>query len=72
MKASTKFMGSGKGMSVAGKAVKAGRVVAGKDRKIGYLPFPVAKDWTRARDVPAPPAQSFRDWWKDNNEGGAR
>ena len=86
MKATSKIMRSGKAMEAAGKAVTTGRVAAGKDRKIGYLPLPVAKDWTRARDIPAPPAQSFRDWWHEEgccggkgsegccggHEGGAR
>ena len=71
MKVSSKVMSSGKGMQMGGKAANAGRVVAGSDRKIGFLPFPVVKDWTRTRDVPAPPAQSFRDWWEaeGKNEG---
>ncbi|MDY5403270.1 MAG: LutB/LldF family L-lactate oxidation iron-sulfur protein [Trueperella sp.] len=87
MKATSKIMSSGKGMEAAGKAVSSGRLMAGKDRKLGYLPLPVVKDWTRTRDVPAPPAQSFRQWWQEEgccgsgstsqdccgeNEGGAR
>ena len=68
MKGSSKVMQSGKNMKRAGNAVKAGRLAAGKDRKIGHLPFPVVKNWTGTRDVPAPPAQSFRAWWDDEHE----
>lgn len=68
MKGSSKVMQSGRGMARAGDAMKAGRAAAGRDRKIGHLPFPVVKEWTTTRDVPAPPAQSFRAWWNDEHE----
>ncbi|AHH93470.1 LutB/LldF family L-lactate oxidation iron-sulfur protein [Kutzneria albida] len=31
--------------------------------RISALPWPGSK-WTAARDVPAPPAESFRSWWR--------
>jgi L-lactate dehydrogenase complex protein LldF len=37
---------------------------------LGPMPWP-ASPWTRARDIPAPPAESFRQWWK-KNRGGRR
>lgn len=68
MKASSKVMSSGKGMERAGKSVKPGRIIAGPDHKIGHIPLPIVKGWTSVRDVPAPPAQSFRQWWDAREE----
>ncbi len=64
MKATSKVMGSGKAMAAAGKAIHPARLIAGSDRKIGHIPLPMAQNWTHVRDIPAPPAQSFREWWK--------
>ena len=47
-----------------------GRVAAGPDRVLGWLPG-IAGGWTDERDVPAPPRESFRNWWarhKDETE----
>ncbi len=65
MGATSKIMGKGKAMEVAGKALHPARVIGGPRRRIGHIPLPLAKDWTFVRDVPAPPAQSFREWWND-------
>jgi L-lactate dehydrogenase complex protein LldF len=39
------------------------RVLPGGRRAIGRLPWPGSL-WTNARDLPAPPAESFRSWWR--------
>ncbi len=65
MAATSKVMGNGKAMAVAGKALHPARIIGGKGRKIGHIPLPLAKNWTFVRDVPAPPAQSFREWWNE-------
>jgi L-lactate dehydrogenase complex protein LldF len=40
--------------------------VLAEDGKITEAPRPF-DEWTKARDLPAPNAYSFRDWWKENN-----
>ncbi len=51
--------------------------VAGAMARLGLrmLPGPLARlvggPWTRARELPSPPAQSFRKWYKKNRPGGA-
>jgi L-lactate dehydrogenase complex protein LldF len=41
---------------------KVGRLISRRG-SISALPPPLAA-WTRARDAPVPPAQTFRQWWK--------
>ena len=52
-------------------ATRAAGGVFGK-RWLGKLPIPIASRWLRARDVEAPPTQTFRQWWKKNREGEGR
>jgi len=46
----------------------AGRVLPGVTH-LGRLPWP-ASPWTNARDLPMPPTESFRTWWKKNRGEG--
>ncbi|MFG3690834.1 LutB/LldF family L-lactate oxidation iron-sulfur protein [Micromonospora sp. NPDC047740] len=45
--------------------------LTGRSGRIGRLPGPLS-GWTRARDIPVPPRQSFRSWWLSNQDGGRR
>jgi L-lactate dehydrogenase complex protein LldF len=64
-----------------GYAVKAGsvanrfvtmvsrRTLPGGRTAIGRIPGPGASAWTGARDLPAPPRESFRSWWAKTDGG---
>jgi len=38
-----------------------GRMISGADQRISTLPWPGSR-WTTSRDVPEPPAETFRQW----------
>ena len=61
MAAAAWTMGSARRFSLAGRAGRAGRVVA-RDGRIRSLPPPLSA-WTAVRDAPEPPAETFRSWW---------
>jgi L-lactate dehydrogenase complex protein LldF len=63
MKAAAWVMSSPRSFAMAEKALTAGRFVAGTDQRITALPYPLSR-WTASRDMPAPPPESFRQWWK--------
>jgi L-lactate dehydrogenase complex protein LldF len=59
-------------LRLAQRLSRAGRLLArvqGHSRRISWLPGP-GRAWTRTRDLPAPPTQTFRDWW-DEREGSS-
>ena len=71
MKGASTVMSSGSLMSLAERGLPVGRLLAGKDAKLGWLPG-IAGGWTDQRDVPAPPQESFRHWWKRNRGGSGQ
>jgi L-lactate dehydrogenase complex protein LldF len=62
MAAASWVMASPGRFAAAQKAGRAGRLL-GRRGTISALPPPLAA-WTRARDAPVPPAQTFRQWWR--------
>lgn len=71
---STPVMSNAKLWKAANVPTKATRLFA-KKGAIGALPFP-ASLWTRARDLPVAPKETFREWWKrthkDSNANAPR
>jgi L-lactate dehydrogenase complex protein LldF len=61
MAAAAWTMGSPARFAAAGRAARAGRLIA-RDGRIRQLPPPLSA-WTGARDAPEPPAETFREWW---------
>jgi L-lactate dehydrogenase complex protein LldF len=62
MKAAGWAMSTPGRFALAEKALGVGRLIAGKDHRIGALPWPASK-WTGSRDIPEPPKETFRQWW---------
>ncbi|OBG87974.1 iron-sulfur cluster-binding protein [Mycobacterium sp. NS-7484] len=69
MKAAGWAMAGAGRFSLAEKALSAGRLIAGRDHRITALPWPASK-WTASRDIPQPPAETFRQWWSRTHQEG--
>jgi len=55
-------MSSAARWTAAQKAAGIARLLAGRKGRITTLPWPLS-GWTDARDIAAPPKQTFRQWW---------
>jgi L-lactate dehydrogenase complex protein LldF len=62
MAAASWVMADPRRYSAAQRAGRSGRVLS-RGGRIRALPPPLSA-WTRARDAPAPPAATFRQWWR--------
>jgi L-lactate dehydrogenase complex protein LldF len=51
--------------AAAQRVSRLGRVLARGRERLSTLPPPLS-GWTQARDVPVPPAQTFRQWWAEH------
>jgi L-lactate dehydrogenase complex protein LldF len=62
MKGLYRAFASRRSFEAAQRAARLGRPLARRGR-ITRLPWPLS-GWTDTRDLPVPPAESFRDWWR--------
>ena len=62
MSAASFVMSDAKRFALAEKSTAALSAMAGKKGYVAKLPFP-ASGWTQSRDLPAPPKETFRQWW---------
>jgi L-lactate dehydrogenase complex protein LldF len=67
MAAAAWVMADPRRFAAAQRAGKSGRVL-GRGGRMRALPPPLSA-WTRARDAPAPPAVTFRQWWRESGRG---
>lgn len=58
-----KLFTSGKMLSVAERGLPMSRLISGRKHKITAVPG-IVGGWTAYRDIPEPPKESFRNWWK--------
>ena len=66
MAAASWVMAEPRRYAAAQRAGRSGRLLS-RGGRISALPPPLSA-WTRARDVPAPPARTFREWWRDSHQ----
>ena len=62
MAAAAWTMGDARRWRLAGRAGRLGRLLSRRRGRISSLPPPLS-GWTSSRDLPAPPTETFRDWW---------
>jgi L-lactate dehydrogenase complex protein LldF len=55
----------------AGRLSRLGRSLIRRGRLRLPLPPPLS-GWAASRDVPSPPTETFRDWWKRTRGKGTR
>jgi L-lactate dehydrogenase complex protein LldF len=68
MAAASWVMSSPARFAAAEKAARVGRLLGRKTGRIGALPPPLS-GWTSSRDIPRPPAETFREWWARERGG---
>ncbi len=56
-------MGWGERLAGVAGRIRRGRGMPGGRRAVSWLPWPGSR-WTQTRDLPLPPTESFRAWWR--------
>ncbi|HLK95362.1 MAG TPA: 4Fe-4S dicluster domain-containing protein, partial [Nocardioidaceae bacterium] len=69
MAAAAWAMGDSRRWRLAGRTGRLGRLLARRRGRISALPPPLS-GWTGSRDLPSPPAETFRDWWTRSRGNG--
>jgi L-lactate dehydrogenase complex protein LldF len=64
MMALARFFASRRRYETAQRAGRLGQSLLARDGAAGRLPGALSV-WSSARDLPTPPAESFRDWWRN-------
>ncbi|MCP8995376.1 LutB/LldF family L-lactate oxidation iron-sulfur protein [Rothia sp. P3C3.S176] len=62
-----KLFTSGKMMSIAERGLPMSRLITGRKHRITAVPG-IVGGWTAYRDIPEPPKESFRNWWKKEKD----
>ena len=70
MRAMYRAFSSARAFERAQAAARLGSRPFAKDGRIGRLPWPLS-GWTDTRDLPEPPKETFRDWWRRERGGQA-
>jgi L-lactate dehydrogenase complex protein LldF len=65
MSAAAWVLGDSRRLAAAEAGSRPARLLGGRDRMLSHLPPPLGA-WTSSRDLPVPPAQSFRAWWSEH------
>ncbi len=67
MESLRRVFGSRRGYERAQRLARAGSRPLAREGRIGLSPPGPLGAWTRYRDLPEPPAQTFREWWRDRS-----
>ena len=70
MKGLFRAFSSARAFERAQAAARLGSRPLSRRGRIGRLPWPLS-GWTDTRDLPEPPAETFRDWWRRERGGAA-
>jgi iron-sulfur cluster protein len=71
MRAMFRVFSSARAFERAQRAARMGARPLARGGRISRLPWPLS-GWTDTRDLPEPPAESFRDWWRRERGEPAR